>query len=69
MHQMQDMSLTSNIMLNLKVVSSYQGLADRQDSMRSLLNAKIYEGTLVRDHCLKMISFFNVLKKGLGCKD
>jgi hypothetical protein len=43
-------------------MSSYQDHAVRQDTMRSFLNAKMDEGTPVRDHCLKMISFFNVLK-------
>jgi hypothetical protein len=35
--------------------------------MRSLLNARMVEGTSVRDHCLKMIAFLNELEV-LGAK-
>lgn len=61
-HQMQAMSLASDIMFNLKEMFGDQGRVARQDTMRSLLNAKMTEGTQVRDHCLKMIACLNELK-------
>jgi hypothetical protein len=61
-HQMQTMSLASDIMLNLKEMFGDQGRAARQDMMRSLLNNRMTEGTQSRDHCLKMIACLNELK-------
>jgi hypothetical protein len=59
---MHDMSLTSDIMHSLKEMFGDQGRAARQDTMRSLLNVMMIEGTPVQDHCLKMIAWLNELK-------
>lgn len=56
------MSVASDIMLSLKVMFGNQGRATRQNTIMSLLNARMAKGTLVRDHCLKMISYLNELK-------
>ena len=33
-----------------------------QDTIRFILNTKMTQGTPVRDHCLKMISYLNTLE-------
>ena len=58
-HQMQDVELASEIMFSLKVMFSAQGRSTKQYTMRLLLNTKMAQGTLVRKHCLKMISYLN----------
>ena len=59
---MQDVELASNIMLSLKEMFSEQGHLARQDTMRLILNTKMSQGTSVREHCLKMISYLNTLE-------
>jgi uncharacterized membrane protein len=44
-HQMQDITLASDIMLNLKEMFGIQGCSARQDIMRTLLNTRMAEGT------------------------
>ena len=61
-HQMQDITLASDIMLNLKEMFGIQGRSARQDIMRTLLNTQLAEGTPIRDHCLRMISCLNELE-------
>ena len=61
-HQMQDVELASDIMLSLKKMFSEQGRSARQDIMRLILNTKMSQGTSVREHCLKMISYLNTLE-------
>ena len=61
-HQMQAVELASDIMLILKEIFSEQGHSARQDTMRLILNTKMAQGTPVRDHCLKMISYLNTLE-------
>ena len=39
-----------------------QGFSSRQDTMRLILNTKMAQGTPVREHCLKMISYLNTLE-------
>ena len=39
-----------------------QGRLARQDTMRIILNSKMAQGTLIREHCLKMISYLNTLE-------
>ena len=56
------MELASDIMFSLKEMFGEQGHSARQDTMRLLLNTKMAQGTLVREHCLKMISYLNTLK-------
>ena len=39
-----------------------QGRLARQDTMRIILNSKMAQGTPIRKHCLKMISYLNTLE-------
>ena len=61
-HQMQDVGLASDIMLSLKEMFGEQGHSTRQETMRQIYNTKMVEVTLVREHCLKMISNLNTLE-------
>ena len=58
-HQMLDVELASDIMLSLKEMFGEQGCSARQETMRQIYNTKMVEGTLVREHCFKMISNLN----------
>ena len=49
-------------MLSLKEIFGEQGRLAGQDTLRLILNTKIAQGTLVREHCLKMISYLNTLE-------
>ena len=60
--QMQDITLTSDIMLSLKEMFGIQGRSTRHDIMRTLLNTQMAEGTPIRDYCLRMISYLNELE-------
>ena len=59
---MQDVELDSDIMLSLKEMFGEQGRSTRQDTMRLILNTKMAQGTPVREHCLKMISYLNTME-------
>ena len=61
-HQMQDVELASDIMLNLKEMFGEQGRFARQETMRQIYNTKMAEGSSVREHCLTMISNLNTLE-------
>ncbi|XP_065626541.1 uncharacterized protein LOC136066333 [Quercus suber] len=61
-HKMQDVELTSDIMLSLKEMFGEQGHSTRLETMRQIYNTKMAEGTSVREHCLRMISNLNTLK-------
>ena len=39
-----------------------QGRLARQDTMRIILNSKMAQGTPIREHWLKMISYLNTLE-------
>ena len=39
-----------------------QGRSARQETLRQIYNTKMAEGTSVREHCLKMISYLNTLE-------
>ena len=54
-HQMQDVELASDIMLNLKEMFGEQGYSARQEIMRQIYNTKMAEGSSVREHCLTVI--------------
>ena len=56
------MATAYDMMMNLKEMFGEQNHAGRQVAMRALLNIKMAEGTLVRDHVLKMISHLNELE-------
>ena len=59
---MYDVELASNVMFSLKEIFGEQGRFARQDTMRLLLNTKMAQGTPVREHCFKMISYLNTLE-------
>ncbi|GFY95445.1 hypothetical protein Acr_10g0008300 [Actinidia rufa] len=56
------MPTAQDMMINLKEMFGEQGRSARQDVMRNLLNTKMAEGTIVREHALKMIGFLNELE-------
>ena len=55
-------------MLCLKEMFGEQGRFARQETMRQIYNTKMAKGTLVREHCLRMISNLNTLEV-LGAND
>ena len=59
---MQDVELASDIMRSLKEMFSKHGRSARQETMRQIYNTKMAEGSLVREHCLTMISNLNTLE-------
>ena len=59
---MQDVELASDIMRSLKEMFSKHGRSARQETMRQIYNTKMAEGSLVREHCLTMISNMNTLE-------
>ena len=59
---MQDVELVSDIMLSLKEMFGEQGRSAGQDTMKLILNTKMAQGTSIREHCLKMISYLNTLE-------
>ena len=59
---MQDVGLASDIMLSLKEMFGERGHSTRQETIRQIYNTKMAEGTLVREHCLRMISNLNALE-------
>ena len=61
-HQMQDVELASDIMLSLKEMFGEQSRFARQETMRQIYNTKMTEGTLVREHFLRVISHLNTLE-------
>ena len=61
-HQMQDVELASNIMLSLKEMFGERCRFARQETMRQIYNTKMAKGSLVREHCLTMISNLNTLE-------
>ena len=61
-HQMQAVELALDIMFSLKEMFGEQGRFARQDTTSLLLNTKMAQGTPVREHCLKMISYLNTLE-------
>ena len=61
-HQMQDVGLASDIILSLKEMFGELSRSTRQETIRQIYNTKMVEGTLVREHCLRMISHLNTLE-------
>ena len=61
-HQMQDVGLASDIILSLKEMFGEQGRYAKQETIRQIYNTILAEGTLVREHCLRMISHLNTLE-------
>ena len=61
-HQFQSIDSDSAIMTNLKEMFGEHGRSARQIDMQKIMNANMLEGTPVREHVLKMISFLNELE-------
>ena len=59
---MQAVELALDIMFSLKEMFGEQGRFARQDTTSLLLKTKMAQGTPVREHCLKMISYLNTLE-------
>ena len=49
-------------MLSLKEMFGEQGHSTRQETIRQIYNTIMAEGTLVTEHCLRMISHLNTLE-------
>ena len=61
-HQMQDVELALDKMLNLKEMFGEQGRFARQETMRQIYNTNMADGSSVREHCLTVISNLNTLE-------
>jgi gag-polypeptide of LTR copia-type/Zinc knuckle len=61
-HQHESMVSAYDIMMNLKEMFGDQDRAARQVSMKELMNTNMAEGTLVREHVLKMIGLLAELE-------
>ena len=61
-HQFQWNESASAIITSLKEMFGEYGRPARKIAMQKIMNAKKLEGTLVREHVLKMISFLNELE-------
>ena len=59
--QCQGLVTTQDMMLHLKEMFGEQSKSAWQTAMKNLVSTKMVEGTLVREHVLKMISFINKL--------
>ena len=59
--QYQGLVTTKDMMLHLKEMFREQSRSARQTAMKNLMSTKMVEGTPVREHVLKMISFINEL--------
>ena len=56
------MASAYDMIMNLKEMFGEHNRSGRQVAMRALLNTKMTEGTLVRDHVLKMVTHLNELE-------
>ena len=65
--QCQGLVTAQDMMLHLKEMFGEQSRSARQTAMKNLMSTKMVEGTPVREHVLKMISFINELDM-LGAK-
>ncbi|XP_075099226.1 uncharacterized protein LOC142176065 [Nicotiana tabacum] len=57
-HQHQSMGSAYDMLESLKKMFGEQNRAAKQIAMKALLNTKMAEESLVRDHVLKMMSYF-----------
>ena len=61
-HQFQSNESASAIMTSLKEMFWEHGRPARQITMQKIMNAKMLEGTPVREHVLKIVSFLNKIE-------
>ena len=59
--QCQGLVIAQDMMLHLKEMFGEQSRSAQQTAMKNLMSTKMVEGTPVREHVLKMISFINEL--------
>ena len=59
--QHQSMSTSSAMLLSLQEMFGVQSRSVKQMVMKQIMNARMSEGTSVRDHMIKMIGLFNEL--------
>ena len=59
--QHQSMSTSSAMLLSLQEMFGVQSRSTKQMVMKQIMNTRMFEGTPVRDHMIKMIELFNEL--------
>ena len=59
--QCQGLVTAQDMMLHLKEMFGEQRRSARQTAIKNLMSTKMVEGTPIREHVLKMISFINEL--------
>ena len=59
--QHQSMSTSSAMLLSLQEMFGVQSRSAKQMVMKQIMNTKMYEGTRVKDHMIKLIGLFNEL--------
>ena len=59
--QHQSMNTSSVMLLSLQEMFRVQSRSGKQMVMKQIMNARMSEGTLVRDHMIKTIRLFNEL--------
>ena len=62
--QQQHMGIatTYEILLSLQEILGDKGRPARQVALRSIMSTQMTEGTLVRDHMIRMIALFNEMR-------
>ncbi|XP_028073555.1 uncharacterized protein LOC114275751 [Camellia sinensis] len=60
--QHEGVPTAKDMMVNLKEMFGEHSISACQIAMKALMSAKMVEGTPVREHVLKMISFINILE-------
>lgn len=60
--QHQNFSTAKDILVNVTEMFGEQNRAVRQMAMKGLLNTRMFEGTPVKDHVIKMMGFINELE-------
>ncbi|KAK4727159.1 hypothetical protein R3W88_032076 [Solanum pinnatisectum] len=61
-HQHQSMASAYDMLKSLKEMFGEQNCAAKQTAMKALLTTKMVEGSPVKDHMLKMMSYMNELE-------
>lgn len=56
------MLIAYNILTSLHDMFGFKGRSTRQAALKLIMNAKMLERTLVRDHIIYMIRLFNKMK-------
>ena len=67
-HEMQDLSLASDMLISLNERFGKQNIVARQDARESLIDTRMTKEVPVRNHCQYMIACLKRIG-GVGCKD